>query len=109
MRWTSLCELVDLTEGMGKPVSVDGYELAVFLQNGHIFVMDERCPHAGGAMSAGWIDDGCAVCPLHGWAFDVITGALRDSGSDEPVIKVYTSRILDLGDRKLVQADLPMP
>lgn len=109
MPWTSLCDLSDLTDGMGKPVSIDGHDLAVFLQDGLVFVMDERCPHAGGAMSAGWIDDGCAVCPLHGWAFNVQTGALRDSGSEEPVIHVYPSRILELEDRKLVQADLPMP
>jgi nitrite reductase/ring-hydroxylating ferredoxin subunit len=109
MAWSSLCDFSDLTEGMGKPVSVDGYDLAVFLQNGQVFVMDERCPHAGGAMSAGWIDDGCAVCPLHGWAFDVKTGALRDGFSDEPMLKVYPSRIVEAGERKLVQADLPMP
>lgn len=109
MPWTSLCDLEDLTEEMGKPVSIDGFDLAVFLHHGQLVVMDERCPHAGGAMSAGWIDDGCAVCPLHGWAFDIRTGALRDSGSDEPVTHVYPARILDLGNRKLVQADLPMP
>ncbi len=109
MAWTSLCNFDDLTDGMGKPVDIDGYDLAVFLHNEHVFVMDNRCPHAGGSMSAGWIDDGCAVCPLHGWAFDVTNGALRDSGSDEAVLKIYTSRILDLGDRKLVQADLLMP
>jgi len=109
MTWTSVCDLNDLTEGMGRPFDIDGFELAVFLQDGQICVMDNRCPHAGGAMSAGYIDEGCAVCPLHGWAFDIKTGALRDSGSEQPMIHVYESRVLDLGSRKLVQAQLPMP
>lgn len=30
----------------------------------------DRCPHRGVALSLGKVDDGCLVCPFHGWRFD---------------------------------------
>lgn len=33
------------------------------------------CPHSGGDLTAGWVDDGQVVCPLHSLPFDCSTGA----------------------------------
>jgi phenylpropionate dioxygenase-like ring-hydroxylating dioxygenase large terminal subunit len=30
----------------------------------------DRCPHRAARLSQGWVDDGCLVCPYHGWRFD---------------------------------------
>jgi phenylpropionate dioxygenase-like ring-hydroxylating dioxygenase large terminal subunit len=27
------------------------------------------CPHRSSKLSIGWVDDGCVVCPYHGWQF----------------------------------------
>jgi len=35
------------------------------------------CPHAGGDLTSGWIEDGKIVCPLHSLAIDPHTGASR--------------------------------
>ena len=51
MAWTSLCELSELKSGEGKYVEIDGFQLAVFIENGQTFVIDNTCPHAG---SVGW-------------------------------------------------------
>lgn len=40
-------------------------------------VMSRYCPHAGGDLACGWIEDGKIVCPLHSLAFDPHTGASR--------------------------------
>jgi phenylpropionate dioxygenase-like ring-hydroxylating dioxygenase large terminal subunit len=37
---------------------------------------DHRCPHRGAVLTDGWVDDGCLVCPYHGWAW-TDDGALR--------------------------------
>lgn len=29
----------------------------------------DRCPHRTAPLSAGWAEDGCIVCPYHGWRF----------------------------------------
>jgi nitrite reductase/ring-hydroxylating ferredoxin subunit len=111
MAWTTLCTVDDLWKGLGKSAEVDGYRLAIFYDtdNDQVSVTEESCPHAGAPMSDGVVNAGCAVCPMHGWAFDLRTGALRGSGSELEVLKVYPSRILEENGRRFVQADLPMP
>jgi len=32
--------------------------------------MADQCPHRGTALSLGTVEDGCLVCPYHGWKFD---------------------------------------
>ena len=108
MPWTTLCSLADLKEGQGKYVEIDGHQLAVFLHHGQPHVLDNYCPHAGGALASGYVEDDCAVCPWHNWPFRLDTGHLK--GSDAVTIDVYPTRLLaDTDGAPLVQADLPMP
>jgi nitrite reductase (NADH) small subunit/3-phenylpropionate/trans-cinnamate dioxygenase ferredoxin subunit len=108
MAWTTLCALDELTEGAGKYVEIDGYRLAVFLHEGRAYVMDNYCPHAGGSMAGGYIEDGCAVCPWHHWPFQLDTGQLKSSPA--VAIEVYkTRRVEREAGAALLQADLPMP
>jgi nitrite reductase/ring-hydroxylating ferredoxin subunit len=106
MSWTSLCELSELVENRGKYVEIGGFALAVFLSNGKVFVMDNYCPHAGGNLAGGRVENGCAVCPLHQWAFGLETGALR--GIPGVMVKTYATRIVAHDDEQLVQAMLPI-
>jgi nitrite reductase (NADH) small subunit/3-phenylpropionate/trans-cinnamate dioxygenase ferredoxin subunit len=108
MSWASLCELQELTEGAGRYVEIGGYQLAVFLVDGKVFVIDNYCPHAGGDLSGGFVEDGFAVCPWHYWQFKLENGQLRDS----PNCKIghYVTRLLEReGKPTLVQAELPTP
>jgi nitrite reductase (NADH) small subunit len=107
MAWTSLCAIDELKEGQGKYVEISGFELAVFLSGGKVYVMENMCPHAGGNLATGFIDDGCAVCPWHYWSFRLENGELRDS----PGVKVrtYATRMYSQENKSdLVQADLPI-
>ena len=104
--WVSLCELGELTEGHGKHVEIDGFELAVFLHGGKIFVIDNYCPHAGGALAEGDIRDDCVVCPWHGWPFKLESGQHRFMPA--VTIKTYRTRLLERpGEPTLVQAQIP--
>lgn len=107
MPWTALCELNELKPGEGKYVSIDGFRLAVFLHEDKPHVLDDTCPHAGGPISGGYVDEGCAVCPWHYWCFDLNDGKLR--GAPGVAVKTYPARIYDFNGRTLVQADLPSP
>lgn len=64
----------------GISVRLQGCEFAVFNLDGQFYVLDGSCPHRGGPLGAGTIEDGGVYCPLHGWKFDVRTGA----GIDHP-------------------------
>lgn len=107
MAWTTLCDLADLKEGEGTSVDVDGYRLAVFVDQGEPAVLTNTCPHAGAPMSEGWVQNGCAICPRHCWAFDLKDGTIQGTGA--PGLTVFKSRILEHAGRRLLQADLPMP
>jgi nitrite reductase/ring-hydroxylating ferredoxin subunit len=56
-------------------------------------------------LSAGYIEDGCAVCPWHNWPFHLDTGQLK--GSNAVSIAVYRARILQHEtEPAIVEADL---
>jgi nitrite reductase (NADH) small subunit len=95
----------ELTEGKGHYVEIDGFELAVFLNEGSVTVLDNMCPHAGANLAGGEVVEGCAVCPMHNWAFRLDNGELRDSPGVS--VRKYPTRILDYEGKRLVQADLP--
>jgi len=43
--------------------------------NGVIRALDNECPHRGGPLAEGLIEDGKLICPWHAWSFDPATGA----------------------------------
>lgn len=106
MPWTSLCELSELNPPEGHYVEIDGFKIAVYLDAGEVYALDDECPHARGSLGRGWADRGCAVCPLHAWAFDLKDGGMR--GSPGVKVRTYPTRLKTLADgRVLVQAELP--
>src|ERR1043166_157797 len=107
MSWASLCHINELKPGEGEDVEIDGFQRAVCRSDGNVYVRDNTCPHAGGTLAGGYVDEGCAVCPWHYWAFRLENGELKDM----PGVKIatYKTRIHDHEGKQLVQADLPMP
>lgn len=39
-----------------------------------ITAMDNVCPHRGGPLGQGIVEEGKLICPWHAWAFDLRTG-----------------------------------
>jgi nitrite reductase (NADH) small subunit len=67
--------------GEGRTFAVDGAQIAVFrLRDGSLRAVDAVCPHRGGPLADGLIDDRVVVCPLHGHTFDMCSGA--EAGGD---------------------------
>jgi nitrite reductase (NADH) small subunit len=59
----------------GRSVSVAGRRIAVFRLPQGFVALDGTCPHSGGPLSDGIVADSCVSCPLHGWRFDLRSGA----------------------------------
>jgi len=72
--WQTVCKLEELTEDTGKEVFVNGRPVALFLHGGNVYALDDRCPHREGQLSKGVVENGDAICPLHGYNFDLATG-----------------------------------
>jgi vanillate O-demethylase monooxygenase subunit len=39
--------------------------------NGSVYAMRDLCIHRGTALSLGWIENDCLICPYHAWRFDI--------------------------------------
>ncbi|KUL24028.1 Rieske (2Fe-2S) protein [Actinoplanes awajinensis] len=80
----------DIPLGEGRSYTVDGEMIAVFrLRDGSLRAVSAVCPHLGGPLADGQIDNRVVVCPLHLNAWDLTTGC---SKSGQPPISVYPVR-----------------
>lgn len=62
---------------------------------GHLFALEDRCPHLGGPLSHGAFDGRRVSCPWHGWRVDVATG--RVAGAEGLCARRYALRLRDDG------------
>ena len=58
-----------------KAITISGKSIAVFNQGGTFYAIDATCPHKGGPLSEGAVEDLCVTCPWHGAMFSLETGA----------------------------------
>jgi nitrite reductase/ring-hydroxylating ferredoxin subunit len=84
----------DIPEGAAKMIRVKGEEMAVFKRDGHVYAIQNICPHEGGQLSKGWLEGDEVVCPLHGYKFDLKTGAC----STDPRLKAKIFQLVGRGD-----------
>lgn len=88
--------------GEGRAYAVDGDTVAVFrLRDGSLRALSAVCPHAGGPLADGQIDNKVVICPLHLHAFDLSTGC---STTGAPPLTVYAVHVDD--DNHLVVSPL---
>ena len=73
-----LATLSDLPADRPLRVRAGDRDLALFLFDGEVFALDDLCPHKGGPLGEGFCENGQVFCPLHGWGFDIRTGACAE-------------------------------
>ncbi|MCF8259254.1 MAG: nitrite reductase (NAD(P)H) small subunit [Melioribacteraceae bacterium] len=86
-----VCKLSDLREGCGNKYFIDEVEIALFLVNGEVFALNNVCPHQhAGIIYDGFIENGCVICPAHGWTFQLKNGNRKDGrkGLDSYEVKI---------------------
>ena len=87
----SVGELNLSKEGLTK-VEVDGKQICVAYYKNNLFSFLEKCPHAGGNLSCGYIDRvGNIVCPLHGYKFNLQNG--RNVTGEGYILKTFPVQI----------------
>jgi nitrite reductase (NADH) small subunit len=81
----------DIPPGEGRAFGVMGEKLAVFrTREGCVLAVQAECPHRGGPLADGLTGGTTLVCPLHGWKFDLSTGAAL---MGECGLKTYPVRV----------------
>jgi nitrite reductase (NADH) small subunit len=103
--WTDILPVERCATGKATFVSIGEHALAVFhLSDPDRFIVtDGHCPHAGGDLAGGRVEDNVVTCPWHEWSFDLDTG--RCTTGKEAVLRRHESRV----EAGVVQARLLPP
>ncbi|HEY7564634.1 MAG TPA: non-heme iron oxygenase ferredoxin subunit [Acidimicrobiia bacterium] len=75
----------DLEEGVGLRVDLTDHRIAIFLVDGTVFAIGDRCSHAEASLSEGEVFDKEVECPKHGSVFDLVTGEPQSLPATKPV------------------------
>jgi len=90
----------ELLEGAGKAVVANGCEVAVFRCQDRLYALQNQCPHEGGSLAGGAVEGEEVVCPLHGYRFNIKTGAC----ATDPRLRAKTFPVVPKGGGFTVDA-----
>jgi len=93
--WHKVLEINELAEGRVQPVTCGRMTLCMTRVEGRFGALDNRCPHQGGPLGEGSIENGTLRCPWHGWDFDPLTG--RSPGSHDDGVETFAVEERDDG------------
>lgn len=83
----SIAELNISSNGMTE-VELHGKKICIALHDNKLLACTQKCPHAGGILSAGYLDAaGNIVCPLHRYKFNMQNG--RNISGEGYFLKTY--------------------
>ena len=77
------------------------WSVLVLLEGDAVVAIGNTCPHHGSELTAGYRRPGSIECPLHGWRFDVFTGACAHPS--DAVIATYEVLV----EEGIVYVELP--
>ena len=81
--WEKALESGELAEGRVQAVTCRNQTVCMTHFKGQFAALDNACPHQGGPLGEGSIEEGLLRCPWHGWDFDPLTG--KAPGFDDGV------------------------
>ena len=82
--WIRVAGADELDEGRVKTVLAGHRSVALTRCNGAYGALDNHCPHQGGPLGEGSIENGMLRCPWHGYDYDPLTGSPPPPFTDAP-------------------------
>ena len=76
--WVAVCRLDELKEGAGRSLDAPGLRLAIFRTGAEVVALSGRCPHSGGSLGHGWIEEGEVGLPAPPLALPAVRRPLHD-------------------------------
>ena len=93
IRFVKVMKTEDLPTGKSAIILADGEEIALFNYKGEYHAVANKCPHKGGPLGEGRIQEGILICPNHEWRFELKTG--ESWQNPEMRIRIYPVRVRD--------------
>ncbi len=92
--YQTVAHVGELIEGRGIEVKLDGRSIALFLDEGAYYAIDNACPHQGAPLCDGVVHDKSVTCLWHGWRFSLEDGRWLDS----PRTRIGSYRVRVVGN-----------
>lgn len=71
-------------------------KVVLILLDGKVFAFDDYCPHQHKpSLHLGYVENGCIVCPEHGWAFPLVESKTLKESQHNPKLKMYEILLKD--------------
>jgi len=105
VEWHRVAGVDELEEGRVTTVWVGHRSFAVTRQEGEVGCLDNRCPHQGGPLGEGSIENGWLRCPWHGYDYDPLTGQPPEGFDDAPAC--FETEVRDDGVYVALPAEAP--
>ena len=93
LKWHRVASVDELPEGRVKTVVAGHKSFALSHFEGKFCALDNKCPHQGGPLGEGSIENGWLRCPWHGWDFHPCTG--RSPGSHDDGVERIAVEVRD--------------
>ena len=80
--WQRVCRIDELPRPGVRTLALPDLNVAVFrLADDRLFAIEDRCPHRGARLSAGFIyDEDKVACADHGWGIRLTDGSVEPPG-----------------------------
>ena len=93
IKFIKVLKAEDLPIGKSAIILVGGLEIAVFNYKNEYFAILNKCPHKGGPLGEGRVQEGIVICPNHEWRIELKTG--NSMQNPEMKVKIFPVRIKD--------------
>jgi len=80
MVYVKIARITDLQPGEKKKLALGDKTILLANLDGACYAIDNTCPHMGGSLADGKLEDTRITCPRHGSVFDLRDGKLVESG-----------------------------
>ena len=74
MSFAKIMQANELMPGEKAIVEVSNKKVLLVNYEGTVYALDNRCPHLGGSLGDGILENEKIICPRHGSMYDVRTG-----------------------------------
>ena len=95
--WFRVGDVDMLATGRVTTVQAGHYAVCLTRTEKDYGAISNRCAHQGGPLGDGFLQDGCVVCPWHGYRFDVLSGECTQGGQcrfgRRPVLDILGGQI----------------
>ncbi|MEM1178558.1 MAG: thiamine pyrophosphate-dependent enzyme [Acidobacteriota bacterium] len=103
--WHKAAALDELPDGRVMTVNCGLKTLCLTHHEGTYAALDNRCPHQGGPLGEGSIENGWLRCPWHGWDYHPLTG--KSPGGYDDGIESFDVDVRDDGIYVAVEGEAP--